>query len=212
MSDFIWYTRLLVWVGCGALLLESIAGRSFGLLTLLAVVFVVVGLCGFIAGLALDGRSLTLLTVLGEAPQPGLPHETAAAEPGPERDAEAPAASPACSEGEYPDTTRQERRFVESPARGPETARTAAASASSAAPGRVETRELGREADETAQICLHCGRRLVAGQLVAECWRCGALHHAACWTENRFHCARAGCDGEGSLEAPRPPAAGVDPG
>lgn len=53
MNDVIWYSRLAVWVGAGALLLQAITGRSAGFLTLLAVIAISAGLVTFLAGLAL---------------------------------------------------------------------------------------------------------------------------------------------------------------
>jgi hypothetical protein len=197
MSDFLWYSRLLVWVGCGALFVEAIAGRSFGYLTLVAVLFLVVGFAGFLGALALEGRSLSWLTALAEVPE-GIVAAPGERTPGGdvEHRVEQPstsAARPAASGIPVPTVADAGLRAGIAPA----------AERAVESPRRVETEDLTAASRAVGTLCPHCGKELNPGQIGAVCWACGAVHHASCWTENRFHCATPGCAGSGSLEAPR---------
>jgi hypothetical protein len=196
MSDFLWYTRLLVWVGCGALLIEALAGKSFGYLTVVAVVFLVVGFVGFLGALALEGRPLAWLAVPAEGPD-SVVMEPPSGETG---------------RSDAPIDTRGETSVLTAapaPASPAEFAAElappiAAARAARPAgqPREVRTRELAATSQDVGNTCPYCGRELLAGQIVAVCWACEATQHASCWTENRFRCATPGCAGAGSLQAP----------
>ena len=48
------------------------------------------------------------------------------------------------------------------------------------------------DSDEAASDCQACEEPLQVGDEVAECPRCKALHHLACWIR-RGGCARHGC-------------------
>jgi hypothetical protein len=195
MSDFLWYMRLLVWVGCGALLLEALAGKSFGYLTLVAVIFLVLGFVGFLGALALEGAPPSWLAVPADTP------ESAAVERGQEPlervGPPAQARQPLAVSGlRVPAESHAPEHQAVSP-------RAAIVGASvSKSPRSVRTEELDPASASIGSACPFCGRELRAGQLGARCWACQATHHAGCWTENRFHCATPGCVGAGSLEAP----------
>lgn len=55
VSDIIWYSRFAVLVGALVLLVQAIAGRAAGFVTLLAVILLCVGLVVFVVALGLQG-------------------------------------------------------------------------------------------------------------------------------------------------------------
>jgi hypothetical protein len=236
MNDLLWYTRLLVWVGCGALLVEAVSGRSFGYLTIVAIIFLVVGLAGFMAGLALQGRSLSWLLAVAEAPPaavtesaprdghpgtafsrgeeaviehaPALPGETTPRQVGGENVAIADEV-----ETSRDHSTSPEPGLAKALSYGgedlPESPRAKAMIYGDEDPGRarrIRTEELSDRSPAAGGICPQCGSKLQPGQIGMVCWACGAAHHAGCWIDNRFRCATPGCGGAGSLEAPDPAA------
>ncbi|HLJ68900.1 MAG TPA: RING finger protein [Chloroflexota bacterium] len=216
-SDAVWYTRLFVWVGAGVIVLEALTGRSNLAVTVIGVVLLSAGLVGFVAALALAGRWPAIL-------EPGQPNQTpevpAAAEPfPPEATAnesvaastpeEAQAAMPPAAVGPpEPPASKEKPIAGEEPAppepvvERPEPP--VAARSATLARG-VPTSELDAVSPLLASFCPRCEQRFRADQVVATCPECSAVQHAACWAENRFHCARPGCGGRGSLEAPAGP-------
>jgi hypothetical protein len=239
MNDLLWYTRLLVWVGCGALLVEAVSGRSFGYLTVVAVIFLVVGLAGFVAGLALQGRSLSWLLAVAEAPPAAITESAprdrypgtalsrgedaltedvavtqAESEPrqvGGENVAVADGLETSGDRSSSPEPRRAEALSYGG-GNAPKPPRAEALSYGGEDPGRarrIRTEELSDGSPAAGGICPHCGSKLRSGQIGMVCWACGAAHHAGCWTENRFRCATPGCRGAGSLEAPELTAAEI---
>lgn len=182
MSDFLWYSRLLVWVGCGGLLIEAVTGRSFGYLTVVAVIFLVVGFCGFLGALMLEDRSMTWLSVLAE--------ESAATD--------APAHGTTIVSAQ-----EREAPFVEGRTRPADVAGTPIAAPTQVLEPEsrpVTTQALTSDSLPVGHRCPQCGKILEAGQVVAICWSCDTPHHLACWQENQSHCATPGCAGAGSLD------------
>jgi membrane-bound ClpP family serine protease len=54
MSDAIWYSRLLIWIGALVLLIEAFSGRSYGLTTVIAIVMLIAGLAGLVYGIVAE--------------------------------------------------------------------------------------------------------------------------------------------------------------
>lgn len=59
MSDFVWYSRTVLWVGAFALLVEAVTGRSEAVITVIATICLAGGFVGFLIGLAVSGRDTT---------------------------------------------------------------------------------------------------------------------------------------------------------
>jgi hypothetical protein len=149
---------------------------------------------------AVIAMSLGLLAFLGGLMWPSLSGRVSAAgaEPSP---------SPVDAEAgpEEPAVASEKREPVSTAPVVPEPEAESAPGAQTplATPERIETIEVLDGRPPVGEPCVRCANQLQAGDLAAACPRCGALHHAACWTANRFHCATPGCSGSGSLEAPR---------
>lgn len=47
--------------------------------------------------------------------------------------------------------------------------------------------------------CSYCQEKLATDEHIVQCPQCGMWHHAACWKENRNHCAVHGCSGRGRI-------------
>lgn len=183
MNDFTWYSRLLAWIGILILFMESVSGRSLGLLTVLAVLALAVGLLGLVGGLALHGKSVVLPS---EQPASELRQAPAADAAAIARPSASPKTAPVVGTGVDTGGETEVRR-KESPSVGP----SGAASLDVVAGDDLE-----------GLTCFHCDLVLQAGQVAAVCARCHGQHHAACWVENHFHCSREGCPGHGHLQAP----------
>ncbi len=200
MSDFTWYTRLLTWVGAMVLLIESITGRPFALITVLAVIMLAAGLLLFAGGLAFEGRFTPLqFATIGEAPRQ-------------ETDQIAPVVSAVAAPSRATATEEEARpdRAIEWPPIPQEAVGETAAPLAPAPPmSRPAVSPHGAETVEVAETdslrgrpCFRCHESLRAGQTAALCPDCGGAHHATCWVGNHFHCAREGCGGQGGLLAP----------
>jgi hypothetical protein len=195
VTEVTWYARLAVWVGVVVLLIQSVTGRGNPPVTVVAVILLIGGFLVFIAGLATSG--LSRLT-------PGLANGTADSTTG-LNDRHAAAQMPVDEVGE---ATVLEPAPSGAPEQEPEPMRnlTTATSESTSPPswGSVLAVDVTRDAPELGSICPRCHIGIQEGQIAATCFVCGHAHHAACWTENHFHCATPGCEGRGSLEAPGP--------
>ncbi|HZU12741.1 MAG TPA: hypothetical protein VFB58_07860 [Chloroflexota bacterium] len=72
MHEIVWYSRLAVIVGAVILLVQAVTARSTPALTVLAMVFLIVGLLAFVAGLAMEGRAKQEpVPEIDESPQGG---------------------------------------------------------------------------------------------------------------------------------------------
>lgn len=196
MSDVTWYSRVLIWTGCALLLLESVLGRSFGYATVLAVVIVAAGLLGFVGGLAVDGAALQFPSALLAGAESETAVEPRSAAPAPqERLQEQPRAVSHAPTIDVEDSNPP----VVSPAVE------AVAAPAAREPKRRDgatTVALPDGDSRAGAACMSCHQPLRAGRIAAACNECSALHHANCWMENHFHCAREGCSGHGALLAP----------
>jgi hypothetical protein len=195
MSDFTWYSRLLIWIGCAVLLAESIAGRPFGFATPMAVVMLVAGLLGFVSGLGLDARAPAITMGSGSA-------EVAVAPPAAEVSSEASTsvvettAEPGLEGG---GSIPEADTVV--PAK-PETLETPPARPTSRSQLGAISSDVATGGTLVGTLCLACQEPLRSGQVAATCGECAGVHHATCWVGNHFHCGRDGCSGHGRLEAP----------
>lgn len=189
MTDFTWYSRLLVWVGALVLLIESFSGRSVAILTVLAVVALTAGLVGFAGGLAAEGGAFRWF---GQSLAPASSADEVVDEkPG--------------GTGELPAAQSPSGEQVEPRPGSVMPLSTEPASATGEA-ARSDLGAVSTELDDTSvlagQPCLLCHEPLRSGDVAAVCAVCGAAHHASCWVGNHFHCARQGCAGHGGLRAP----------
>ncbi len=196
MTDFTWYSRLMVWVGALVLLIESVTMRPYGLITLLAVIMLAAGLVGFVGGLAFEGRPSLIWDM-------GLPEvQTSSVVPPVLEDAAVPETSSVVAEAgplepqfEPPVTPTRSEAAVEP-----------ALPFVAAAPPRTRSGatavELAPNDASIGRPCFSCHEPMKAGQTAAICPECGGVHHATCWVGNHFHCGREGCGGHGSLQAP----------
>lgn len=176
MNDFAWYGRLLVWTGAAVLLVESVTGRTLGPLSTAAVLAMSAGLISFVGGLAAEGLRQVWVPA---ADTPRVPEQVTA--------------------------LAETRHLVSEDPVSPEAADLLADDMplSGTVPDpakKAATRFVGDE--ETGLTCIRCGQDVGPGQVAATCWNCDGIHHAGCWTENRFRCARPGCAGHGGLEEP----------
>jgi hypothetical protein len=71
MSEFTWYSRLVVWAGALVLLSQAVSGHGPSFMTFLGVLCLTIGFALFLGGLALDGRAPSTV-VNSEAPQSGV--------------------------------------------------------------------------------------------------------------------------------------------
>jgi hypothetical protein len=227
VSELTWYSRFAVWVGAAVLLVQAIAGRGAGLMSLIAVVLMAAGLMAFLAGLVVDGRAVRaqLEPALTES-DAGLTASDASAEPDGDAGLAAVLESEPSAMAETATLSSEPEDSIPAPgvldsetglASPREVEMTTAARfdpvspeaqhpvprATPAAPRRsVPTHELDEGTPELGSDCPRCGKALVAGQVIAACPMCGAAQHASCWIENHFRCSTPGCAGAGSLEAP----------
>lgn len=198
MTDFTWYSRLLVWVGALVLLVDSVSGRGLGFITVLAVIALAGGLVGFVGGLAIDGGAVEALagplaqylaggeTVPDHVVAPPTPRVAVTS-------ISREAAIPVVQEPAPVAPLTSPPKPFEAPLLGSRVS----------ADGAVTT-ELDDRNVLVGQPCQVCHEPLRSGQVAAECAQCGARHHAACWVSSHFHCARDGCGGHGGLRAPDP--------
>lgn len=188
LDDFTWYSRLLVWVGALVLLIESVAGRSAGILTLFAVLALAGGLIAFLGALAFAGRR-DAGAMRGDA----------------EVRVESPPVDIAAPPNEREDEPQPVHLGADVRAAEPVTPVPAAVPASrpsiAAREGAV-SHEIGPGSTLLSVPCLRCQEPLRENQMAATCAECGGAHHATCWMGNHFQCAREGCGGHGHLEAP----------
>ncbi len=57
MSEFTWYSRLVLWIGALMLLVEAVSGRSEAFITVVATLCLAGGLAAFLIGLTGAGSS-----------------------------------------------------------------------------------------------------------------------------------------------------------
>ena len=57
MSEFVWYSRLVVWAGALVLLAQAAVGRGASFMTLFATICLTAGFVAFLCGLAITGRT-----------------------------------------------------------------------------------------------------------------------------------------------------------
>lgn len=204
MNSIAWYSRLVIWTTAALLSVEAVAGRSFGLLTALAVVGLIVALPAFSLALAGVPARLRPLEPAGTAPETLLP--PVASESTGLLHA-VPALPPRTHDATPDQSVSVERtQSPEAPAPPSATVEPAVAPTPPAAPRsrvpHVGVATITAGSDLRTAACPRCLLRAEEGQVVAICPACGATHHVGCWVENRFHCAREGCEGHGSLEEP----------
>jgi hypothetical protein len=156
------------------LLIQSVTGRSVGLISLFGVVLLAAGFVVFLAALSWQGLPASPVIAGPGAPGPDVAP----------REAPSPAPS-APSEPDVPPTQ-------------PIPSDTPAAAVQQAIP----TERLSAESPLVGASCAVCGQRLAADQIVLRCPECRSVQHAHCWTDNGFACGIEGCLGAGSLAAP----------
>jgi hypothetical protein len=202
VSEITWYSRFAIWVGAIVLLVQAVAGRGAGFMSLVSVILMSVGLAGFVFGLIWDGRERRVIpqeavAVPNVAPNLEETDATAA-----DATAEAPVAAPDSEEAELP---MEEEPEIAAPAPLEPEVQVATASAPQPAAGnnRVETEEISIGSVLIGRPCIRCGNPLLLDQMAATCPVCKNPQHAACWIENHFRCSTPGCAGRGSLEAPK---------
>ncbi|MGH2441892.1 MAG: hypothetical protein ACRDFX_01860 [Chloroflexota bacterium] len=189
MNDFTWYSRLFVWVGGLVLLVQSVTGRSLGILSALAVLAMAFGLLGLLGGLVFEHRGFSL------AASTVAPSETA-----PPVDSGTPA--PAKRQAPSPEPPAVARQPVPVPAPTPVGTPDGPAAARAQTPGGAISTDVVAGDSLEGVACISCHEPLRVQQVAATCQQCGAIHHATCWINNHFHCARDGCSGRGNLRAP----------
>lgn len=217
--------RRAVWVSAAVLFLEALFGRSFPLLTVLAIVVLCVAFLVFIAALILEGTSWpswqmeSIYSVPVMPPSVTEPPRAAGDQTGkvPAQVIPAERVEPTesiAADGIDPASADSISRTlpavpavkaVEPIAVGPDLVEPISHEVEQNAvrsSGRVATERVSDKSRLLQTICLGCQQPIKSGQLVARCFVCGASHHATCWMENHFHCAREGCEGHGALEAP----------
>lgn len=178
MSDsLLWYSRYAVWVGAIVLLIQSVTGRSVGLISLFGVVLLAAGFLVFLAALSWQGLPTPPVIAGPVAPGPAVePRE----EPSPARTAR--------PEPEAPGAPPTQPIPIDTPPTAVQPA--------------IPTERLSAESPLVGASCAVCGQRLAADQIVLRCPECRSVQHAHCWTDNGFACGLEGCSGAGSLTAP----------
>jgi hypothetical protein len=185
VSEFTWYTRLATWAGALVLLVQSVTGRSTGIMTLIGVVLLAGGFAAFLSGLALDGRAARTRqpfqddALLPEAGPTNPPSPSGIEQPR-VRNAQEPAVSIA-----------QPVTFS-----APQSSNVGEQAVS------ISAEEVRAGSSLRGATCPRCSREIVEGQMAARCPICEMSHHGACWIDNRFHCSTPGCPGHGNLVAP----------
>lgn len=213
MNDLTWTSRLVIWIAAVLLFVEAVIGRSIGVLTALAICAMAAALIAFLfslSPLAALGAGIRESSV-GPAPLP------VAAQPVSQ---ETPAAVGIAAGGD--DEPTAEAVIVEptdgtpgvgaAHANAGGTAERAeirptpqASSLPAAAPSRPPRLSVATVIVGPGLVgspCPQCQRLLQDGQVAAVCPVCDTPHHASCWVEHRFHCAREGCSGHGALQEP----------
>ena len=71
MSEFTWYSRLIVWAGALVLLSQAVSGHGTSFMTFLGVLCLTIGFALFLGGLVLDARASPAVTN-SEAPHSGV--------------------------------------------------------------------------------------------------------------------------------------------
>jgi hypothetical protein len=209
MSELTWYGRFAVLVGAAVLLVQSVAGRGAGLMSLASVVLMAGGLLGFLAGLVWDARQ-ERRSEENEAPATeasGI--SIATSEPEPTEIGPPGADSPTLEESREPSRAEEaaEEPDVVLDAKEVEVVapRAVQPPISPRAQHRgVETREIAAGSWLADITCVRCSLAFGVGAVIALCPVCDRPQHASCWIENRFRCSTPGCSGHGSLEAPAP--------
>jgi hypothetical protein len=209
VSELTWYSRFAVWVGAVVLLVQAIAGRGAGLMSLIATLLLGLGLVVFLVGLVADARRPGAIAAgpVEEAADAAVEAETPAtlvesrSEPEPvdsipvERSAAVSESDAAPAELATPGTEPAAREAAPVSVDAPKpTPRRAAP--------RIATERLDIESPLLGELCVHCGEALTAGEVVAVCPVCFEPQHGACWVENHFRCSTPGCTGAGRLQAP----------
>lgn len=108
IDSFLWYSRYSVWVGAIVLFIQSVTGRSVGVISLLGVILLAVGFAAFLGALSWEGmlRPAEIVTPeLSEIEEPVPSPPPAAPETKP-----APAAPTAAASG--PVITLQTQRLA----------------------------------------------------------------------------------------------------
>lgn len=70
MSEFTWYSRLVVWAGALVLLSQAVSGHGPSFMTFLGVMCLTIGFAVFLGGLILDARASPTV-VTSEGPHSG---------------------------------------------------------------------------------------------------------------------------------------------
>jgi hypothetical protein len=213
VSELTWYSRFAVWVGAVVLLVQAIAGRGAGLMSLVATLLLGIGLVGFLAGLVVDARQSEAVVGVPireesvEAESVAPPRDEPTDEPAlvvpvategiPVEVDAAPTLSPAeeTAQAVAPEPVAQ----VPEPAPAPASS---AARAPRRTASRIPTERLDDDSPLAGETCIHCGDPLSPGDVVAVCPVCFEPQHAHCWVENHFRCSTPGCVGAGRLRAP----------
>jgi hypothetical protein len=177
LGEVTWYSRLATWAGALVLLVQSVTGRSTGIMTLIGVILLAGGFTAFLSGLVSDSRRVLATPLSDMEPAPSDVGEVAP-----------------------PDTAETEQPLVEGASEPLSASRVHAEV--SARPLTIVTEEVTAASSLCGTSCQHCGREIAPGQMAARCPLCGAAHHGACWIDNRFHCSTPGCPGHGNLVAP----------
>jgi hypothetical protein len=213
MNSVAWYSRLTIWITALVLLVEAVGGRSFGLLTVLAICAMAAAFVGFVGALAV--ASLMTSTALITSPavasrsfpstdmSPRTEPPTVVTEPAPQTERASVTEVPVDPDPAEPELTPAARESVAARATVvPLDALPSTPPIEPVAPGRVRLATVEADTPLQGAMCLQCHQTVKLQQVVAVCPECGAAHHVTCWIENRFHCAREGCSGHGSLEEP----------
>jgi hypothetical protein len=213
VSEITWYSRFAIWVGAIVLLVQAVAGRGAGFMSLVSIVLMLVGLAGFLFGLMWDER------------EPRLIREEAATVPNVEPDSEETRATEVEAAHRPPEEVAVLPQPPAQASTPPEHAQvpieedqaaagqvsiepevqttTAPAGHAASASNRVETEEIAIGSVLIGRSCIRCGNPLLLDQMAATCPVCRNPQHAGCWIENHFRCSTPGCSGRGSLEAPK---------
>jgi hypothetical protein len=232
MSEVTWYGRFAVWVGAVVLLVQAVAGRGAGLMSLIATLLLAVGIAVFLVGLVIDASAAPAPLVsdvgaseadrLGETAESDAPAVPVGLDPSttlelPEASIALQAADaqedveeaqPPPEERDTPVTAAEVDR-PEGPGAHPDVL-AASATAPDLAPvepaprrlGRIPTERLDDRSPLLGDDCVHCGHALVAGDVVAVCPLCFEPQHAQCWIDNHFRCSTPNCAGAGRLLSP----------
>jgi hypothetical protein len=187
VNEYVWYSRLAVWVGCVILLAQAIAGRGASVMTVAGVILLSLGFVAFVGTLA---RS-SLVTDSQTGSSTVSP---------PTRDSESGSGASSLDDS-VGRTVAGKEEVVPTIITGVD--ETVTSSATSPVDQGIETVDVSETSAEFGSICPRCTLELKEGHISAACPLCGTTHHAACWIENHFRCSAPGCKGSGNLAAPR---------